>query len=102
MHDDDADAVQRCGFAFDPPALAHHEDWARVVATLARCLADLDIAEEMAGEAFVIAVERSDGLSGAAHPCSDPVEPRLIAVVRLSSIFFTVGAMSSDPAAGMY
>ena len=37
---------------------AHHEEWARVVATLARRFGDLDIAEEMAGEAFAIAVER--------------------------------------------
>jgi RNA polymerase sigma-70 factor (ECF subfamily) len=39
-------------------ARAHHEEWARVVATLARRFGDLDIAEEMAGEAFAIAVER--------------------------------------------
>jgi RNA polymerase sigma-70 factor (ECF subfamily) len=37
---------------------AHQEEWARVVATLARRFGDLDIAEEMAGEAFAIAVER--------------------------------------------
>ena len=37
---------------------AHREEWARVVATLARRFGDLDIAEEMAGEAFAIAVER--------------------------------------------
>jgi RNA polymerase sigma-70 factor (ECF subfamily) len=37
---------------------AHHEEWARVVATLARRFGDLDVAEEMAGEAFAIAVER--------------------------------------------
>src|SRR5215217_1093695 len=36
----------------------HHEEWARVVATLARRLGDLDIAEEMAAEAFATAVER--------------------------------------------
>jgi RNA polymerase sigma-70 factor (ECF subfamily) len=36
----------------------HHEEWARMVATLARRFADLDVAEEMAGEAFAIAVER--------------------------------------------
>src|SRR5215468_8180498 len=36
----------------------HREEWARVVATLARRLGDLDIAEEMAAEAFAIAVER--------------------------------------------
>src|SRR5215831_16705305 len=36
----------------------HREAWARVVATLARRLGDLDIAEEMAAEAFAIAVQR--------------------------------------------
>ncbi|MEV0429485.1 DUF6596 domain-containing protein [Micromonospora sp. NPDC050495] len=36
----------------------HREEWARVVATLARRLGDLDIAEEMAAEAFAVAVER--------------------------------------------
>src|ERR671939_1328069 len=36
----------------------HGEEWARVVATLARRLGDLDIAEEMAAEAFATAVER--------------------------------------------
>jgi RNA polymerase sigma-70 factor (ECF subfamily) len=42
----------------------HREEWARVVATLARRLGDLDVAEEMAAEAFAIAVERwpSDGV----------------------------------------
>jgi RNA polymerase sigma-70 factor (ECF subfamily) len=39
-------------------ARVHREEWARVVATLARRLRDLDIAEEMAAEAFAIAVER--------------------------------------------
>jgi RNA polymerase sigma-70 factor, ECF subfamily len=45
-------------------ARVHHEEWARVVATLARRFGDLDVAEEMAGEAFAIAVERwpVDGL----------------------------------------
>ncbi|GAA3399017.1 RNA polymerase sigma factor [Cryptosporangium minutisporangium] len=43
---------------------AHHEEWARVVAGLARRFGDLDIAEEAAAEAFVIAVERwpTDGV----------------------------------------
>ncbi|WP_020389795.1 RNA polymerase sigma factor [Kribbella catacumbae] len=43
---------------------AHHEEWARVVATLTRRFGDLDIAEEAAGEAFAIAVERwpADGV----------------------------------------
>jgi len=36
----------------------HHAEWARVVATLARQFADLDLAEEMAAEAFATAVER--------------------------------------------
>jgi RNA polymerase sigma-70 factor (ECF subfamily) len=38
--------------------LAHHEEWARVVATVAKRFGDLGIAEEAAGEAFVVAVER--------------------------------------------
>jgi RNA polymerase sigma-70 factor, ECF subfamily len=42
----------------------HREEWARVVATLTRRLGDLDVAEEMAAEAFAIAVERwpTDGV----------------------------------------
>jgi RNA polymerase sigma-70 factor (ECF subfamily) len=42
----------------------HHEEWARVVAALARRFGDLDIAEEAAAEAFATAVERwpADGL----------------------------------------
>jgi RNA polymerase sigma-70 factor (ECF subfamily) len=36
----------------------YREEWARVVATLARRIGDLDIAEETAAEAFAIAVER--------------------------------------------
>ncbi len=42
----------------------HHEEWARVVATLTRRFGDLDIAEEAAAEAFAIAVERwpADGV----------------------------------------
>jgi RNA polymerase sigma-70 factor, ECF subfamily len=39
-------------------ARAHHEEWARVVAGLARRFGDLDIAEEAAAEAFVAAVEK--------------------------------------------
>lgn len=39
-------------------ALAHREEWARVVASLTRRFGDLDIAEEAAAEAFAIAVER--------------------------------------------
>ena len=42
----------------------HREEWARVVAVLARRFGDLDIAEEMAAEAFAVAVERwpTDGV----------------------------------------
>lgn len=45
-------------------ARVHREEWARVVATLARRFGDLDIAEEMAAEAFATAVERwpADGV----------------------------------------
>jgi RNA polymerase sigma-70 factor (ECF subfamily) len=48
----------------DVIARAHREEWARVVATLARRFRDLDIAEEMAAEAFATAVERwpADGV----------------------------------------
>jgi RNA polymerase sigma-70 factor (ECF subfamily) len=43
---------------------AHRQEWARVVATLARRFGDLDIAEEAAAEAFAGAVERwpADGV----------------------------------------
>jgi RNA polymerase sigma-70 factor (ECF subfamily) len=42
----------------------HRAEWARVVAGLARRLRDLDLAEEMAAEAFAVAVERwpADGI----------------------------------------
>ena len=42
----------------------HREEWARVVAVLTRRFGDLDIAEEMAAEAFAVAVERwpTDGV----------------------------------------
>ncbi|HET7017019.1 MAG TPA: sigma-70 family RNA polymerase sigma factor [Streptosporangiaceae bacterium] len=45
-------------------ARVHREEWARVIATLARRVGDLDIAEEMAAEAFAAAVERwpADGV----------------------------------------
>ena len=45
-------------------ARAHRQEWAGVVATLARRYRDLDIAEEMAAEAFAAAVERwpADGV----------------------------------------
>ncbi|WP_315092935.1 DUF6596 domain-containing protein [uncultured Cellulomonas sp.] len=43
---------------------AHRDEWARVVAALARRFRDLDLAEEAAAEAFATAVERwpSDGV----------------------------------------
>jgi RNA polymerase sigma-70 factor (ECF subfamily) len=43
---------------------AHHDEWARVVASLTRRFGDLDIAEEAAAEAFTTAVERwpADGV----------------------------------------
>jgi len=43
---------------------AHREDWARVVASLARRFGDLDVAEDAAAEAFATAVERwpADGV----------------------------------------
>ncbi|MFK4041503.1 RNA polymerase sigma factor [Nonomuraea wenchangensis] len=37
---------------------AHHDEWARVIASLTRRFGDLDIAEEAAAEAFAAAVER--------------------------------------------
>jgi RNA polymerase sigma-70 factor (ECF subfamily) len=42
----------------------HHDEWARVVASLTRRFGDLDIAEEAAAEAFATAVERwpADGV----------------------------------------
>lgn len=42
----------------------HHEEWARVVATLARRFGDLDLAEDAAADAFAAAVERwpTDGI----------------------------------------
>ena len=43
---------------------AHHDEWARVVATLTRRFGDLDFAEESAAEAFATAARRwpSDGV----------------------------------------
>ncbi|QSB13149.1 RNA polymerase sigma factor [Natronosporangium hydrolyticum] len=43
---------------------AHHQEWARVVASLTRRFGDLDIAEEAAAEAFATAVARwpADGV----------------------------------------
>jgi RNA polymerase sigma-70 factor (ECF subfamily) len=48
----------------DAVALAHREEWARVVAALTRRFGDLDIAEDAAAEAFATAVERwpADGV----------------------------------------
>jgi len=45
-------------------ARVHREEWARVVATIARRVGDLDVAEESAAEAFATAVERwpADGV----------------------------------------
>ena len=45
-------------------ARVHREEWARVVASLARRFGDLGLAEEMAAEAFATAVERwpNDGV----------------------------------------
>jgi RNA polymerase sigma-70 factor, ECF subfamily len=45
-------------------SLAHEDEWARVVAVLARRFGDLDVAEEAAAEAFATAVERwpADGI----------------------------------------
>ena len=41
----------------------HRSEWSRIVATLARRFRDLDVAEEAAGEAFLVALERwRDGL----------------------------------------
>lgn len=37
---------------------AHHEEWARVIAGLARRFGSLDVAEEAAAEAFAAAAER--------------------------------------------
>ena len=50
--------------AWEAISRAHREEWARVVGALNRRFADLDIAEEAAGEAFATAVERwpADGV----------------------------------------
>lgn len=50
--------------ADDAITRAHREEWARVVAHLARRFGDLDLAEDCAAEAFVAAVERwsSEGI----------------------------------------
>jgi RNA polymerase sigma-70 factor (ECF subfamily) len=43
---------------------AHHQEWARLVASLTRRFGDLDVAEEAAAEAFAVAVQRwpADGV----------------------------------------
>ena len=43
---------------------AHHDEWARVVASLTRRFGDLDIAEEATADAFATAVARwpADGV----------------------------------------
>ena len=50
--------------AAEAVARVHREEWARVVASLARRFGDLDLAEEMAAEAFAVALERwpADGV----------------------------------------
>ena len=50
--------------AQDALTRAHHDEWARVVATLARRFGNLDIAEDAAAEAFATAAERwpADGI----------------------------------------
>src|SRR3954463_844002 len=50
--------------ARDAVVQAHREEWARVVASLARRFGDLDVAEKAAAEAFAVAVERwpADGV----------------------------------------
>jgi RNA polymerase sigma-70 factor (ECF subfamily) len=47
---------------------AHHDEWARVVASLTRRFGDLDIAEEAAAEAFTTAVERWPAEGVPPHP----------------------------------
>ena len=42
----------------EPIARAYREEWARIVATLAKRYGDLDLAEDAAAEAFATAVER--------------------------------------------
>jgi RNA polymerase sigma-70 factor (ECF subfamily) len=48
----------------DAVARVHREEWARIVAGLARRFGDLDVAEEATAEAFAVAVERwrADGV----------------------------------------
>lgn len=47
---------------------AHHDEWARVVAGLARRFGDLDVAEEAAAEAFAVAAERWPRDGGPRNP----------------------------------
>jgi RNA polymerase sigma-70 factor (ECF subfamily) len=48
----------------DAVARVHREEWARIVAALARRFGDLDVAEDATAEAFAVAVERwrTDGV----------------------------------------
>jgi RNA polymerase sigma-70 factor (ECF subfamily) len=50
--------LRRVTAAHDALTRAHREEWARVVATLAKRFGSLDLAEESAAEAFATAVER--------------------------------------------
>lgn len=69
---------------------AHHEEWARIVASLTRRFGDLDIAEEAAAEAFATAVERwpNDGVPpnpGAWLTTTAPATPSTGSGVRTSA-----------------
>ena len=68
---------------------AHHEEWARVIATLTRHFGDLDVAEEAAAEAFATAVERwpADG----AGECSVPA--LTVNTVNAACAYQTLGAV---------
>lgn len=56
--------LRRVTGAHDALTRAHREEWARVVATLAKRFGSLDLAEESAAEAFATAAERwpADGI----------------------------------------
>ncbi|MEF2979397.1 RNA polymerase sigma factor [Subtercola sp. YIM 133946] len=56
--DDGADRDARAPDARDALTRAHRDEWPRVVATLAKRFANLDLAEESAAEAFAAAAER--------------------------------------------
>nr|WP_277820151.1 DUF6596 domain-containing protein [Actinomadura sp. RB99] len=60
--EDRGTAVPVSGFDVrEAVARSHRDEWARVVAAMARRFGDLDIAEEAAAEAFATAVERWPG-----------------------------------------